>query len=124
MIREVTPAGTYRYYAPQGEILTFDFTTSGGSPVTSSYNVHSDAIGSVRAITDSTGAVVAHYEYSAWGELLPSSSPLSIGFSYLFVGGLEVRWNVTLGCTTCVKRGWTQIFRDSSQWILSGPQEG
>ena len=45
MIREVTPAGTYRYYAPQGEILTFDFTTSGGSPVTSTYNVIADALG-------------------------------------------------------------------------------
>jgi RHS repeat-associated protein len=65
---------------------------TGDSP----YRSH-DALGSVRAITDSTGIVVAHYEYSAWGELLPSSSDLAVGFNYRFAGSLGVRWDETLG---------------------------
>jgi uncharacterized protein RhaS with RHS repeats len=41
-----------------------------------------DALGSVRVITDSTGSVVAHYEYDAWGNLLPSSADLTPSFAY------------------------------------------
>ena len=36
---------------------------------------HTDAIGSVRAITDSTGAEIARYDYLPFGELWPASPP-------------------------------------------------
>ena len=36
---------------------------------------HTDAIGSVRAITDSTGAEIARYDYLPFGELWPVSPP-------------------------------------------------
>lgn len=51
----------------------------------------------MRAITDSTGAVVAHYEYGAWGELLSSSSPFASGFAYLFLGEHGVRYDIAVG---------------------------
>ena len=78
---------------------------AGGSPVTSTYNVVADAIGSIRAITDSTGAVVAHYEYDAWGNLLPSSSPLSIGYCYCSIGAHGVRTDIDLGLYS-VRQRW------------------
>jgi RHS repeat-associated protein len=52
----------------------------------------------VRAITDSSGAVVAHYEYSAWGEVLSSSSEFAGGLAAAtFVGSLGVRFDSTTG---------------------------
>jgi RHS repeat-associated protein len=36
---------------------------------------HTDAIGSVRAITDATGAVIGRYDYLPFGELWPSVPP-------------------------------------------------
>jgi RHS repeat-associated protein len=36
---------------------------------------HTDAIGSVRAITDATGAVLGRYDYLPFGELWPSNPP-------------------------------------------------
>jgi RHS repeat-associated protein len=93
--REFSPAGTYRYYAPQGELITFDYTPTAGA--TSTYCVHSDANFGIRAITDSTGAIVAHYETDPWGNLLASSSDISFGFNYRFVGAAGVRWDAALG---------------------------
>ena len=85
-VRESRPEGVFRYDAPQGELITFDYTPNGGP--TESSALHSDALGSVRAISDDTGAVVANFEYDAWGNLLPSSSDLAAGFAYRFVGAL------------------------------------
>ena len=48
-------------------------------------------------ITDSSGASVAHYEYDAFGNLLASSSDISFGFNYRYVGSYGVRWDATLG---------------------------
>ena len=55
-----------------------------------------DALGSVRMITDSTGASVAHYEYDAFGNLLASSSDISFGFNYRYIGSYGVRYDATL----------------------------
>ncbi len=101
-VREFAPAGTYRYYAPQGELVTFDYTPTAGA--TSTYCLHSDALGSVRMITDSTGSSVAHYEYDAWGNVLPSSSDISFGFNYRYVGSFGLRWDATLGMYYCRNR--------------------
>ena len=90
-VKEVTGSSVTRYIAPQGEIHSFERDGQ-------VYQVHADGHnGSVRAITDSTGAVVAHYEYGAWGEMLSSSSPFAGGFSYLFVGAYGVRHDATTG---------------------------
>jgi RHS repeat-associated protein len=51
----------------------------------------------VRAITDASGAVVAHYELDAWGAQLASSSPFSGGFAFGYVGSLGVRTDATTG---------------------------
>ena len=115
-VREFTPDGVFRYYIPQGELLTFDYTPSGDS--TSTYCVHSDALGSVRAITDDTGAVVAHYEYDAFGNLLPSSSDLSPSFPYRYVGSLGVRWDETLGMYYCRQRWYDATLQ---RWISRDP---
>ncbi|KAB2832349.1 MAG: hypothetical protein F9K51_05250, partial [Candidatus Dadabacteria bacterium] len=49
------------------------------------------------AITDASGAVVAHYEFDAWGAQLGSSSPFSGGFSFGYVGSLGVRTDAATG---------------------------
>ncbi|KAA0226501.1 hypothetical protein EDM76_12840, partial [bacterium] len=91
MVKETTGSVVTRYIAPQGQIHSFE---RGGQV----YQVHSDAHnGSVRAITDASGAVVAHYEFDAWGAQLASSSAFSGGFSYGYVGGLGVRTDEATG---------------------------
>ncbi len=56
-----------------------------------------DALGSVRAITDSSGAVVGSYTYGAWGETLSASHPSGFTMPYLFVGALGVRHDPDTG---------------------------
>ncbi|MEW6277754.1 MAG: hypothetical protein AB1758_03950, partial [Candidatus Eremiobacterota bacterium] len=57
-----------------------------------------DALGSVRALTDSTGAVVAHWEYGAWGDTLSTSAePSGFTMPYKFVGSLGVRHDPATG---------------------------
>ena len=86
LVREVDPAGVETvYYAPLGEVLSFK---RGGSV----YQVHADALGSVRKITDPSGTSAATYQFGAWGGIVASSesSPLA-GFGLRFQGALGVR---------------------------------
>jgi RHS repeat-associated protein len=85
-----------RYYVVKGFLMTFDRTVSG---TTSSYQVHADALGSVRKVTDSSANVVATYDYDAWGNQLASTSD-SIpngGLLYRFVGNSGLRWDAATG---------------------------
>ncbi len=91
LVKETTGSVVTRYVAPQGQLHSFE---RGGQV----YQVHSDGHnGSVRAITDASGAVVAHYEFDAWGAQLGSSSPFSGGFRFGYVGSLGVRTDATTG---------------------------
>ena len=80
------------YMIPEGQLLSFKRGSN-------TYQVHCDALGSVRLVTDSTGGVVARFDYSAWGELLGSSfdNVPNGGMPYRFVGSLGVRWDTDLG---------------------------
>lgn len=87
-IAEVKPNGRLsRYWCPEGELRLAKIGAF-------SYSVHADALGNVRAVSDSSGKVVARFEYDAWGNVLPSSSDgVPGGFPYRFVGGLGMRWD-------------------------------
>ncbi|MDI1289465.1 MAG: hypothetical protein PSX37_05885, partial [bacterium] len=87
LVREVDPAGVETvYYAPQGEITSF----KRGSSV---YQVHADALGSVRKVTDTTGANVANYDFDAWGSLIDSSGTLASAVTRRFVGAFGCRFD-------------------------------
>ncbi|MEW6283075.1 MAG: hypothetical protein AB1758_30965, partial [Candidatus Eremiobacterota bacterium] len=90
-VKEDDGTNVTRYYAPQGELHSFERNST-------RYQVHSDALGSVRALTDSTGAVVAHWEYGAWGDTLSTSAePSGFTMPYKFVGSLGVRHDPATG---------------------------
>jgi RHS repeat-associated protein len=96
-IQETDPAGNVtRYYCPKGSLLSIDRTVSA---TTTTYQVHLDAIQSVRKVTDSSGTVVATYDFDAYGNALASTSDSvpNGGLQYRFVGGLGVRWDATTG---------------------------
>lgn len=85
LVREVDPAGVETvYYAPEGEIFSF----KRGSSV---YQVHADALGSVRTVTDSAGTSVADFDIDAWGQTLSASGSLASSVHMRFVGALGVR---------------------------------
>jgi RHS repeat-associated protein len=52
-----------------------------------------DALGSVRMVTDSTGAVVMRLETDVWGGELSVTDNVPGGMPYRFVGALGVRWD-------------------------------
>jgi len=90
-IRETAPDDTVTtYYIPQGELMSFKRGDE-------TYQVHSCALGCVSAVTDSAGAVVSHFEYDAWGNVLSGSDGVPGGMAYRFVGGLGVRADSTTG---------------------------
>jgi len=89
LLSETTGSVTTTYLVPDGLVWSF----SRGEDV---FQVHTDALGSVRVVTDSDGDVVARFEYSAWGELLPGSFD-SVGLALRFVGALGVRTDLETG---------------------------
>lgn len=89
-VKEDDGTNVIRYYCPQGELFSIERNAT-------FYQVHTDALGSVRALTDSTGAVAASYTYGAWGETLSASHPSGWTLSTLFVGGLGLRFDPTTG---------------------------
>eukprot|EP01012_Entosiphon_sulcatum_P012516 TRINITY_DN17860_c0_g1_i1.p1 TRINITY_DN17860_c0_g1~~TRINITY_DN17860_c0_g1_i1.p1 ORF type:complete len:367 (-),score=0.12 TRINITY_DN17860_c0_g1_i1:56-1048(-) len=91
MIRESTPTSTTTYLIPEGQLL--GFVRDGAT-----YCVSSDAIGSCRIVTDSTGTVKARFDHGAFGELLATSF-VSVpgGMPYSWVGSLGVRTDATTG---------------------------
>jgi RHS repeat-associated protein len=89
-IAETNGAVTTRYYAPESILLSFERRGS-------VFQVHADAVGSVRMVTDDTGAVVARFEYGAWGEVISDLDNVPGGMPYRFVGGLGCRADSTTG---------------------------
>ena len=90
-IRESTPTSTTHYLIPEGQLL--GFRRDGEQ-----YSVASDALGCVRLVTDSSGAVVFRRDYGAWGETLPGGfDSVPGGMPYGFVGALGVRTDVDTG---------------------------
>jgi RHS repeat-associated protein len=84
-VREVSPGADCIYHIPDGVLHSFSLNGT-------VYQLHTDSLGSVRMVTDSSGAVVARFEYGAWGEEIFSSVDSALtGFAYRFVGGLGVR---------------------------------
>src|SRR5579872_4717130 len=92
-VQETDASGNVtRYYVVNGELMAFDRQGT-------VYQVHSDALTSVRKVTDPTGTVVATYDFDAYGNQLASTSD-SIpngGLQYRFVGALGVRWDADTG---------------------------
>lgn len=88
-VQETDHAGNItRYYIGHG-ITSFKRGTS-------TYQIVSDAIGAIRKVTDASGAVVATYDYDAWGNLLASTSD-PLNFPYRWVGAFGVRWDAATG---------------------------
>ncbi len=89
-VKEDDGTNVLRWYCPEGELHSFERNST-------FYQVHSDALGSVRAITDSSGAVVGNYSYGAWGETTSATHPSGFTMPYGYVGGLGVRYDSTTG---------------------------
>lgn len=90
-IKEVTGESETTYLVPQGGIL--GFTRNGVT-----YSVSTDALGSVRMITDEEGEVVARYEYSGFGAAISvTEDPVLAEFPGRFVGSLGVRFDTITG---------------------------
>jgi RHS repeat-associated protein len=85
-------ANVTRYYVVNSKLRSFDRQGV-------VYQVHWDAIGSIRNVTDPTGAVVANYDYDAWGNPLASTSDTipDGGLLYRFVGSFGTRWDPATG---------------------------
>ena len=91
-VRETSPDQVVtRWGTPRGELLWFERGDA-------RYEVHSDALGSVRMVTGTDGAVLARFDHDAWGNALPSSyDNVPGGMPYRFVGSLGVRWDADTG---------------------------
>ncbi len=89
-VKEDDGTNVFRWYCPEDELHSFERNSA-------FYQVHSDALGSVRAITDSNGDVVGSYTYGAWGEILSASEPSGITMPYKWVGAYGIRHDPTTG---------------------------
>jgi len=57
-----------------------------------------DALGSVLALTDNSGAVTSFFDLDAWGDTLTSSGgSVPGGMSFRFIGGLGVQYDMLTG---------------------------
>ena len=85
MIRETTGMSTTTYCIPERQLTSF--IRDGDR-----FDVHLDALDSVRMVTDNTGTVVARFDYDAFGNELPGGfDNVPGGMAYKFVGGLGCR---------------------------------
>ena len=66
-----------RYIVAHGKYLA-KIVQEGASPA-QTYFLHTDMLGSIRAITDSVGQVAARFDYEPFGLLIEESSPASAG---------------------------------------------
>ncbi|MBX3170109.1 MAG: hypothetical protein KF760_22075 [Candidatus Eremiobacteraeota bacterium] len=97
-IRETTGLSTTTYCTPEG-VLT-SFIRDGDR-----FDVHTDALGSVRLVTDDNGDVVLRKEFDAWGNQLASSfDNVPGGMRYSWVGSLGVRFDDDSGLFYMRKR--------------------
>ena len=99
VIREVTGDSVTTYCIPGGQILSF---IRGDER----FEMHIDAVGSTRMITDSEGDVVARYEYDAFGNVLSASEDSALtGFPLRFLGTSGVRFDDLTGLYY-IRRRW------------------
>ncbi|MBE3584367.1 MAG: hypothetical protein IMX01_09685, partial [Limnochordaceae bacterium] len=81
------PAVTTKYLAVGGKYLA-KVVQEGTNPL-QTYFYHTDLVGSVRAITDSQGQVVARFEYEPFGVTVQASGPLAGSEVHKFTGKPE-----------------------------------
>ena len=81
------PTVTTKYLAINGKYLTKVVQEGTNPPQTYFYQV--DLVGSVRAITDSQGQVVARFEYEPFGVTVQASGPLAGDEVHKFTGKPE-----------------------------------
>jgi RHS repeat-associated protein len=91
LAREVDPAGRVtRYFYNGSEMVGFNRDDR-------QYRVHTDWLGSVRTVTDHTGAAVATFDYGPWGGQTGVSDGVPGGIAMRWIGGLGVRWDEVAG---------------------------
>ena len=104
-IKEVTGESETVYHIPEGQILSF---IRDGER----YELHADALGSTRMITDSEGEVVARYEHSAFGSAISVTEDSALaGFPMRFVGSLGVRFDALSGMHYMRNRWYSPLQR-------------
>jgi len=82
LAREVAPNGLETtYHVPEGEILGFKRRSQ-------THQVHSDALGSVRVVTNSSGMVVLEAVYDGWGEDIAQSGSVQHRLGYIGAFGV------------------------------------
>ncbi|HHV53887.1 MAG TPA: hypothetical protein GXX55_00300 [Firmicutes bacterium] len=81
------PTVTTKYLAINGKYLAKVVQEGTNPPQT--YFYHVDLVGSVRAITDSQGQVVARFEYEPFGVTVQASGALTVGEVHRFTGKPE-----------------------------------
>lgn len=90
LVREVAPDGVETvYYAPLSEILSF----KRGNSV---YQVHADALGSVRLVTAASGAALASFAFDAWGNAQANDAVVG-SVPFRFIGASGVRTDFSSG---------------------------
>ena len=90
-VREQRGSDDFIYHIPDGMLQSFSLNGK-------VYTVHSDALASVRMITNNVGAVVARMEYGAYGaEVFVSAIPELDNLPFRFVGSLGVRFDSATG---------------------------
>jgi RHS repeat-associated protein len=95
--RDANNAVTKRFYAGLGE----QTITYSPSPIASNYFYTTDHLGSVREMTDSTGAIRARYSYTPYGERTKVTGDLEATFG--FTGYL---YHTTTGLNLTLYRGY------------------
>ncbi len=98
---------TTYFYDTAGNLFSFD---RGGQR----YYVATDQLGTPKAVTDATGAVVKVAEYDAWGVNLSDSNPtfdLPVGFA----GGIADT------ATATVRFGWRDYEPGTGRWAARDP---
>ena len=114
-IREQTGMTSTSYCIPQR--MLFSFVRDNVR-----YDLHVDALGSVRMVTNDTGAVVARFEYDAWGEPLASSfDNVPGGMPYRFTGSWGCRADLATSLVYMRQRWYSpQIQSFLSRDVLMG----
>ena len=91
MVRETTGSSTTSYLIPEGMLLSFNRDGD-------TFYVSNDCLGSVRLVTDESGAVVSRFEWGAYGTLLDGSfDGVPGGMPFGWIGALGVRFDALTG---------------------------
>lgn len=77
---------TYGPYRDEPLILERDLDGDGSFETGEMFFYQSDALGSVRALSDSSGRIVERYTYDSFGNPQPAAQPSAVGNPYLFTG--------------------------------------